>query len=238
MTFVRALSFRRAVVALAALALGTVGQAKADIVIDDFTTPDPGVAYSLGAAVPSVYTQVDGNRTLTVTQTQNSFALANQTSGVIGNTALGGRFVLNTTTGTTAYASLAYTYAGLDLSAGGTILNFSFTSTDLGVPFSVIVGDGTTSATQVGLVTTPTNLSFDLTGFAGVNLAGVTQIELVLNQNVNTLVSTASADFSIANVTITEPPPPTTDVPAPPAVLLALAALPVLGLRRKWLKKA
>ncbi len=237
MTFVRALSFRRAVVALAALVLGAAGQAKADIVIDDFTTPDPGVTYSLDAAVPSVYTQVDGNRTLTVTQTQNTFGLANQTSGVIGNTTLGGRFVLNTTTGTTAFASLAYTYAGLDLSAGGTILNFQFTSTDLGVPFSVSVGDGTTTATQVGLVTSPTNLSFDLTGFAGVNLAGVTQIELVLNRDVTSGASTSSADFSIANVTITEPPP-TTDVPAPPAALLALAALPVLGLRRKLLKKA
>lgn len=238
MNFVRALSFRRAVVALAALVVGSVSQAKADIVIDDFTTPNPASTFSLSAAVPTTYSQTDGNRTLTVTQTQNDFGLAGQTTGILGQTALGGRFNLNTASGTTAYADLNYTYAGLDLSAGGTILKFSFKSTDLNVPFSVVVGDGTTTATQVGLVTTPTDLSFDLMGFTGVNLSSIKSIELVLNRNVTTNASTASADFSIANVSITTPPPPTTDVPAPPAALLALAALPVLGLRRKMTKKA
>ena len=66
------------------------------------------------------------------------------------------------------------------------------------------------------------------------NLNAVTSIELVLNRNVISGASTESADFSIANVTITTPPG--TAVPAPAAVFLALAALPILGLRRKFLK--
>ncbi|MGL4422155.1 MAG: hypothetical protein ACRCZF_15915, partial [Gemmataceae bacterium] len=51
--------------------------------------------------------------------------------------------------------------------------------------------------------------------------------------------STTSADFILDEIVINAdapPPPPPPDVPAPPAVLLALAALPVLG-ARKYLRK-
>ncbi len=236
MNFLRSLSLRGAVVAVAALAL-SVATAKADIIIDDFSTPNPAAGYSLAAPVGSTFSRIDGNRTLTVTQTQNDFGLSGSTSGLIGTTLVGGRYVLNTSTGTTAHSSLLYSYGtALNLSSGGTILKFSFTSTDLNVPFSVIVGDGTNTSTQVGLVTVPTNLTFNVAGFSGVNLGAISSIELVLNRNVISGASTQSADFSISNVTITTPTP--VGVPAPAGVLLALAALPVLGLRRALRKKA
>jgi hypothetical protein len=234
--FVRALNLRQAFVAVAALLMGAVSQAKADIVIDDFTQPNPAVVYSVAAPVGSTFTRVDGNRTLLVTQTQNDFGIAGSTGGLIGTTGVGGRYILNTTTGTTAFSTLTYNYGtALNLSSGGTILNFAFTSTDLNVPFSVVIGDGTNTSTQVGLVTTPTALSFNLAGFTGVNLNAVSSIQLVLNRNVISGASTTSADFSIANVTITTPTN-NNAVPAPAGVILALAALPVLGLRRKFLK--
>ena len=240
MNFLRSLSLRRAIVAVAVLAL-SVATAKADIIIDDFSSPNPAVGYSLASPVGTTFSRVDGNRTLTVTQTQNDFGLTGSTSGLIGTTLLGGRYVLNTSTGTTAHSNLLYSYGtALNLSSNGTILKFSFTSTDLNVPFSVILGDGTNTSTQVGLVTLPTNLTFNLAGFSGVNLSTISSIELVLNQNVLTGASTGSADFSIADVKVTTPdaPPPTNGVPAPAGVLLALAALPVLGLRRALRKSA
>ena len=109
MNFLRSLSLRGAVVAVAALAL-SVATAKADIIIDDFSTPNPAAGYSLAAPVGSTFSRIDGNRTLTVTQTQNDFGLSGSTSGLIGTTLVGGRYVLNTSTGTTAHSSLLYSY--------------------------------------------------------------------------------------------------------------------------------
>lgn len=217
--------------------LAVANPARADIVIDNFAGPNPGVVFALDAPVGSTFNRTDGNRTLLVTQTQNSFGLPSSTNGIIGQTGVGGRFVLNTNTGTTAYASLSYSYASpLNLMAGGTILNFAFTSTDLNVPFSVTIGDGTSTSTQVGLVTSPTNLSFDLSSFGGVNLDSVSSIKFDLNLNTLTNASTTSADFSVANITITTPN--VAAVPAPPAFALLLAAAPVVALRRWKAKKA
>jgi hypothetical protein len=236
MTIFRSFSVRRMVAAVAVL-VSVSSAAKADIVIDDFTTPNPAIPYSLAAAVPSTYSQTDGNRSVTVTQIGNDFGTSNATGGLIGTTPFGGRFILSTATGATAYANLVYSYATpLNLSSGST-LKFSFTSTDLNVPFSVVVTSGSSSSTQVGLVSSPTALSFDLTGFAGVDLTAVSSIELVLNKDVLSGASTTSADFSISTVTVTTPVV-NTAVPAPPALLLGLVALPVLGLRRKFAAKA
>lgn len=216
---------------LAAVVL-TTSAARADVIIDNFFTPDPAATYSLSAAVPDTFNRTDGlaggiTRDLTVTQTQNLLGLAGQTSGAIGTTGLGGVFALGTNPGATAFARLLYTNATpQDLSAGGTALVFTFLSTDLNIPFSVTVSDGTNSSTQIGTVSSTTSFSFDLSGFAGVNLANVTSIEFLLNQNAMTAASTQSADFTITDIRVTTP---SGVVPAPPAALLALAALPVLG---------
>jgi hypothetical protein len=231
--FLHHFRFRQAVLAAAALLLGAIGQVRADILVDDFSSPNPAVSYSLAAPVGSNFVRVDGNRTVTVTQTQNSFAAAGFTTGLIGNSALGPRMNLNTGVNTTAFASLSYSFAGgLNLSTAGSLLDVTVNSTDLNVPFSVILTDGTNTSTQVGIITSPTS-QLSVAAFSGVNLNAITSIQLVLNQNVLTSASTESADFSISRVNIVQP---ASSVPAPPAVLLALAALPVLGLRRKFAK--
>lgn len=218
-------------VAFAAVVLsGTT--ARADIIIDNFVTPNPAATYFLGAAVPDTFNRTDGlpggiTRDITVTQTQNLLGLAGQTSGAVGTTGLGGVFAMGTNPGATAFARILYTNATpQDLSAGGTALVFTFLSTDLNIPFSVRISDGTNFSTQVGTVSSSTSFNFPLSGFSGVNLANVTSIEFFLNQDLISGASTQSADFTITDIRVTTP---SGVVPAPPAALLALAVLPVLG---------
>ena len=222
----------------AVLFTGTL--AKADFVIDTFTAPNPATTYSLSAAVGSTYTQTDSlaggiTRALTVTQTENLLGLAGSSNGVIGNTALGGRYVLNTNTNTTAWSSLLYTYsAPQNLSVGGTSVQFTFSSADLNTPFSVKISDGTVTKTQVGVVTSASvgTSYLPMSGFSGdgFDASHVVSIELQLNRNALTGESTSSADFSLSDVRVTTPPPA---VPAPPAAVLLLAAAPIVGLIRR-----
>src|ERR1041385_8372665 len=138
-------------VALAAIVLSS-SVARADVLIDDFGTPNPAVTYSLGAGVPDTFSRTDAlsggiTRDITVTQTQNLLGLAGQTSGAVGTTGLGGVFALGTNPGATAFARLLYTNAtAQDLSVGGTALVFTFLSTDLNIPFTVTISDGTNSS--------------------------------------------------------------------------------------------
>ena len=227
----------KSVVAVAAvLFTGTI--AKADFVVDTFTTPNPASLYSLGAAVGSTYTQSDSlpggiTRQLVVTQTANINGFAGATSGFVGTAAVGGRFALSTNSGATAWASLLYTYGtAQNLSVGGTDLRFTFSSADLNTPFSVTLSDGTVAKTQVGVVTSSSVGTFFLpvSGFAGdgFNASHVVSIELQLNRNAVSGVSTPEADLTLSDVRVTTPPA----VPAPPAAILLLAAAPVIGLVR------
>jgi len=228
-----------AVLAAAVAVTGSV--AKADFVIDNFTTPSPASSYTLGTTVGSIHTATDVlpggiTRKLTVTLLGNDFFAGTPATGEIGTTSSFSRYSLSTATGATAFTSLAYSYTtAQDYSVSGTILRFTFLGADLNVPFSVIIGDGTTTSTVVGVATAgPGIYSLPLSGFSGVNLANVQSVTLVLNENTTAgnPASTAvkSADITLTDVRVTTPDQPA--VPAPPAAILLLAAAPVLGLAR------
>ncbi|QEL14219.1 hypothetical protein [Limnoglobus roseus] len=249
MTFVRALSFRRAVVAIAAFVVGAVGQAKADFVLDDFSQPTTGTFYQITAQNGNPFnltTNLGTPPTLGVSVTRS--ATVSVTTGLSPNAASGtigaGSFEVSTAANSTAVATLAYSFsAPADFTTTGVnALSVNFSNSDLGVPYSFRITDGTNTATISGLATAgPGTYTTSLSAFSGVNLAAVTGFEVLLNQDPSgALASKSSADFIIGNVSVVQevPPPPTNDVPAPPAVFLALAALPVLGLRRKLTKKA
>ncbi len=226
----------RAAALVAVLALG--GSAKADFVIDDFTVPNPNTGF---IAVPTLGTtgRVDvlaslgtPTRTLTVTETSNP-GNAGFSQYRVGNTVSGGRLTLGTVD-STANILANYSYSSAqNLSAGGTSIQFTFATADFGVPYSIQLGDGTNTATQSGTTSTGAGVySFSTGSFAGVNLSAITSVVLSLNRNLQTGGGdVVSADFSLSDVRVLTPtaPPP---VPAPPAAVLVLAALPVLGLAR------
>jgi len=171
-----------------------------------------------------------------VTLLGNDFAATVPANGEIGMTGAFSRYNLSTATGATAFTSLEYTYTTpQNFSAGGTTLRFTFLGADLNVPFTAIIGDGTTSASVVGVATAgPGVYTLPMSNFSGVNLLNVTSVTLVLNQDTTTedSVSTAvkSADITLTDVRVTTPDQPA--VPAPPAALLLLAAAPILGIAR------
>ena len=234
--------FQRALtsaVAIAAMLLTTT-VAKADFVIDTFTTPNPATTYSVGNTTGSTYTNsmsLGGyTRGITVTQVGNVTIAA---GGFFGTSAFdGAAFQLNTSnssTGSASYAKLNYAYsAAQNLSAGGPVLRFSFDALASPTPFSVVLGDGTMTATQTGLVlpgSSATSFAIPLSSFSGTNLNAITSIDLFVNRNVTTNTSAPDADVTLRDVRISQDVPPAT-VPAPPVAILLLAAAPALGLVR------
>lgn len=236
----------RAAALVAAMALG--GSARADFVIDDFTTPNPNTGLvavsplSASTRIDNLTSQGTPTRSLTVSETANGLGTAGATSYLVGNTPAGGRLALATAPLTTANIQAQYTYAsGQNLAAGGTSIQFTFASADFGVPYSIQLTDSNNiTATQSGTTTTGGGVyafSTDSflntpTGPTGLNLNAITSIILSLNRNLQTGGGdVSSADFTLSDVRVLTPtaPPP---VPAPPAAVLVLAALPVLGLAR------
>ena len=232
--------FRAAAVAVA-LALG--GSAKADFVVDDFSAPNPSTGFvSLPGAIGSVVRGPEGtgsagvSRTLTVNQTVNSLGASGATQYLIGTTPVGGRLAIATAPSATANASLLYSYAtAQNLAAGGTSLQFTFATADFAVPYSVRITDSTgATSTQSGSTATGAGVySFSTGSFTGVNLGSVTSVLLSLNRNLQTGGGdVVSADFSLSDVRVLTPTVNPPAVPAPPAAVLVLAALPLLGLAR------
>jgi hypothetical protein len=176
------------------------------------------------------------SRTLTVTQTANGLGSSGATQYLVGTTPVGGRLALATAPLATANIQALYSYGtAQNLAAGGTSLQFTFASADFGVPYSVQLSDGTNTATQSGTTATgPGVYSFSTGSFGGVDLTAVTSILLSLNRNlqVGPASDVVSADFSLSDVRVLTPVVPPPAVPAPPAAVLVLAALPVLGLAR------
>ena len=231
----------RAAAVVAVLALG--GSAKADFIIDNFVTPNPATQFSLAAGAGSTFgpsvTALPGGvtRSLTVTQTVAGSSQAAQTTGYIGTDSVGGpALTLNTNTGTTANALVSYVYStAQNLSAGGTSLQFSFSFADLNTPYSVRITDSSNNtSTQSGIASSGAGIySFSTGSFAGVNLSAVTGVLLSLNRNLTTGTGdVVSADIKLADVRVLTPTVNPPSVPAPPAAVLVLAALPVLGLAR------
>lgn len=245
MTFLRTLSLRRAAIAVAALVLGAAGQAKADILIDDYSQPTPAAGYAIGpdANPTTIVTDLGGGTTRTVTLTVTNPAIpgTNALTGSVGD----GLFSASFNVFSAGTVSIAYSFA--------TALNFIPNVADGGTPGSLqFLGAGDSGfAADIPVAITVTTATGNLTGlttlplttdFSPVDLplSGLTGTGDLTQVNGVTLDFTAgqAADliFDSLNVTTPDAPPPA-DVPAPPAVLLALAALPVLGLRRKLLAK-
>jgi hypothetical protein len=246
-------------VTAAAVALTMGGAAKADFIIDDFGQPTftglvglTGNGAQSGGRTDSYSTTV-GNvtRVLTVNQTQNVLGDGATQFG-IGSIGTGGIFTLATANGTsqatatTANVTLSYTYTtAQNLSAGGTFIQFTFTGADLNTPYSVTIGDDDDTSTVGGVATNGAGVyTIDLSAFSGVDLTDVSSILLSLNADLSGSNSpVASADFTLSDVRVlapdAPPPPPPGPgpgpgpvIPAPPAAVLVLAALPLLGLAR------
>ena len=236
--------FQRALKTMASVAavLLTGTAAKADFVIDTFSSPASAVAYTVGTTDGSFFTtgpqSLGGGvtRTITVRQNGNIFTA---TAGFYGDAGgVGGRaFQMNTSNSATssAYAQLRYSYTSpQNLNVGGPVLRFSFDALQTPTPFSVVLSDGTTSATKTGLVavgSSATSFSFPLSTFSGTNLGAITSIDLFVNRNVDTNTSSPDADVTLRDVRVSQDVPPPA-VPAPAAAVLLLAAAPAFGLVR------
>ncbi len=238
--------FKRALTSAAAIAafVLTSTVTKADFVIDTFTTPNPATVYTLGSTDGSTYSSGPSaispgvTRNITVSQVGNVFIPANGFFGNTGSVA-GAGFQLNTSNSSTSasYAKLAYTYSSpQNLTTGGPVLRFSIDALQTAAPFSVVLSNGTTSATQTGLVAvsnSSTSFAIPLSSFVGTNLSAITSIDLFVNRNVTNNTSSPDADITLRDVRISQDvPPPPASVPAPPAALLLLAAAPAFGLVR------
>ncbi|MGL6075417.1 MAG: hypothetical protein ACRC8S_14775 [Fimbriiglobus sp.] len=231
--------------AVVAVALSTTA-AKADFVIDDFTSPNPPTLYSLAAAA-STYTATDfvgaATRNISVTQTINT-GTPGATNGYFGVHPVNGpSFNLATQNiGLNApYATLAYSYSTpQNLSLSGTSIKFTFNPLNTAIPFSVRISDGTNTSFQVGTVMTgqpTTTFTLPMSGFTNVSLSAVNLIELHINYDLSVNGgSQFDADVTLKDFRVTTPLPQDPGnnpaVPAPAGLVLLLAAAPVLGLRR------
>ena len=226
----------QAVVAAVAM-IGSATAAKADFIVDTFDVPAPPHIYNISTVGGSAsFTDsispglITRDTTVTLLSGPNAFAA----NGQLGDLAGSKMFQMNTAANSTAYASLKYSYSTpQNLSIPGTSVIFTFTFADLNTPFSVKITDANSaSAIQSTIATAgPGVYAIPMTGFGGIDLTQVSSIELVLNQDLTKPVpaSTAvtSADLTLTDVRISVP-----YVPAPPAIVLMLAAAPALGLYR------
>ncbi len=245
MTFLRNLSFRRAAIAAAALVLGAVGQAKADILIDDYSQPTPAQGYAIGPdSNPSIFTTDLGGgttRTVTLTVTNPAVPGTNALTGSIGD----GLFSASFNVFSSGTVSIAYSFASAlnfipNVPGGGSPGSLQFLGAgDSGfaadIPVSITISTATGNLT--GLTTLPLSTTFSPVDLPLAGLTGAGDLTMVNSVTLDfTAGQAADLIFDSLNVTTPDAPPPS-DVPAPPAVFLALAALPILGLRRKWLAK-
>lgn len=242
----------RVLLASAAVTLFGVA-ARADIQIDSFTQPNPAAEYSLGTGAPAEFTRTEGiaptngvatTRTLLVRQiANNGTGGSTPTEGRIGLTPGGPRFVMDVNTGATSFASLTYNYGSdLDISTG-TDLQFTITFLDQEAPFALRItdaaGDSFTVSELAPQTQTGSTFNIGLGAFTanGVDLSQVRSIQILLNNNGGEGGSIESVDVSLTDITVLAPLPPA-PVPAPPAVVLLLAAVPALGAVRLIRRKA
>jgi hypothetical protein len=226
------------------LALVGVGSVRADIMFDNFNSPTPAQSLNVNSGILLSSIPIDlNNQILRRTQISANGGTALPTAVVHG----GGVLSVIPTSQNYAITDMIYripdpadpnNFLGLPfnyqaLNATGFKLNFQAASTNLQVSLWTL-----TSFSQVGgttlTVNGPGSVFFPFTG--NVDPTQIRTVQVQFN-NIGVIgqFGLNGTGFVLDSIELTtsEPDP----IPAPPAVFLALAALPALGLR-KFFKKA
>ena len=214
--------------------------ARADVILDDFTNPTPGAQFIIANTNSNPYTittNLGGGtiRTATFTVTSPTPAGPFSLLGVVGGGTVD-MFLDSTSSGN---AVITHTFgtsldiAGIGGSSGAIRLTAQSSATvgnpDVAYTLQVLTATGTLTKTgsfvnSAGFVDQDVAFT-SLTGTG--DLTKVTGLTLTITGN-------TADDFRLDKIAVTEPQ----QVPAPAGVFLALAALPMLGLRRYLVKKA
>lgn len=248
MTYLRNALLRRAAAAVAVLLAGSAA-VRADFTLDGFDNPAvPVTANQTGpgsGSLPSVTftppgATVTATRTINYTVTQVGSGTATY-SLTVGGGALGADLGLSAA----ATTSIGYTFSGPvdfipNVPAGGTPGSIEVTGfgqadangNQTGYSLTVLTAGGGSLTATGSLTSVISTNAISLAGLTGTgDLSQVTGLTLTLN-------SGAAADLQLDSLAVTTPAAPDNNmVPAPPAVLLALAAVPALGLRRRFARK-
>jgi len=213
--------------------------ARADVILDDFTNPMPGSQFVIANTNNNPYTittDLGGGtmRTATFTVTSPSPAGPFSLLGVVGGGSVD-MFFDSTSSGN---AVITHTFgAPLDIQGiGGStgairLTTQSFATVgnpEVGYTLQVQTATGTLSSTG----SFANSASFIDQDVAFTSLTGTGDLSQVTGLTLTVNGGTAD-DFRLQKIAVTEPQ----QVPAPAGVFLALAALPVFGLRR-YLRKA
>jgi len=227
-----------ALAACAALGLGA--SARADFILDDFSNPSTGAQFVIANSNSNpfpVTTNLAGGTVRSAVFTVTSPTPAGPFSllGVIG----GGTVDMFFDSTSSGNAVISYTFGTpLDFStlsgSTGSVRLTTQSAASLGNPnvgFTLSLLSGVNALSTTGsFLNSAGFIDQDVTfsSLAGTgNLSQVTGLTLTINAQ-------TADDFRLDKIALSE----TTVVPAPPAALLALAALPVFGLRRYFAKKA
>ena len=221
----------RLVAAFAVFVAGTTA-ARADIILDDFSGPVSSVI--LGSPMPALQANIPlGTRDTTFTVTSPNPAGTFSLLGVVGGGSVS--MFLDSISSGNAVLQYAFT-APLDLQtiggATGALRLSAQSSATVGNPdvaytLQLLTASGTLSSSgsftnSAGFVDRDVAFS-SLTGSG--DLSKVTGLTL-------TVTGQTADDFRLSKIAVTQ------QVPAPAGLVLALAALPILGLRRRFARKA
>ena len=229
----------RTLAAIAAL-LFVSACARADVILDDFTNPTPGSQFVIANTNSNPYTittDLGGGtiRTATFTVTSPSPAGPFSLLGVVGGGSVD-MFLDSTSSGN---AVITHTFgAPLDIAGiGGSTGAIRLTTQSFATVGNPDVAYTLSIATATGTLTASGSFA-NSAGFvdqdvAFTSLAGTGDLTQVTGLTLTVSGNTAD-DFRLDKIAVTEPQ----QVPAPAGVFLALAALPVIGLRRYFAKKA
>lgn len=223
-----------AMAAVAVVAIPTV--ARAEYIVDNFTTPDSNTTFAITSAGTNPYTRSDTlstgtsmERTRDLTITSNPVFSVGGVSGWVGPDPDGmfGNGLGVFSGRSKATTTLGYTFANptdfTGIPNAGVVLTFA--DSDQNMPFMVTLGD-TNGGTATGTAQTmgsPGVYYIPFTELTGtVDFSQIDSLDVVINGNPGSLTGT---DYVLTEVKIAP-------VPAPAGVVLGLAALPVVGLWR------
>lgn len=225
----------------AALVFGLSGTSRADITIDDFGAPNPGITYLINFSDPNPSVFVTPNigpginRTVTLTVTTPNPPVVNSMGGEIGGPA--GIFSMSLNNSSSGNAVINYSFSSaINFVPTGTPGSLRYLSTaDAGFGTNVPLNFVITTASGDLSFNTFMNLTgtFTPTDVPLANFTGTGDLTQVTGMSV-TILGGQAADVALDMLTVTTPQ--VDPIPAPPAALLALLALPALGFRRRGQK--